>query len=70
MNNSEKTIKTRENAVRRKLSKQGYKLSKSRMNYSINNLGGYMIIDTSFNSIVAGENYNMSLEDIEKWINE
>lgn len=61
-------IKARESKARRKLAKEGYSLHKSRARLSIDNLGGYMISYDYNNTIVAGENYSLSLEDVEKFI--
>ena len=66
----EMIIKSRESAVRRKLKQQGYKLRKSRNGYSGDNLGGYMIVSVLHNIIEAGERYDLSLADVEKWANE
>ena len=59
----------RERMLRRKLQKQGYALCKSKAQ-DINNLGGYMIIDAFRNVIEAGERYDLSLDDVERFINE
>lgn len=60
------TEKSRENKARRNLAKQGYMLRKARGKLNIDNMGGYMIADTN-GCIVAGERFNLSLEDIEKF---
>ena len=76
MENEKRSIKNRENNVRRKLARQGFQLHKSRSNgfiyhngvfqgRNMNNLGGYMIVDVSTNCIVAGPNYDLTLEDVE-----
>lgn len=62
----EKDIKCREDKVRRQLAKQGLTLRKSRVStFSADNQGGYMIIDSQFNRIEAGERFDMTLEDVE-----
>lgn len=61
-------IRARENKARRKLAKEGYSLHKSRARLSIDNLGGYMISNDNDNTIVAGEKYDLSIEDVEKFI--
>lgn len=64
--NMDKEIKQREDKVRRQLAAQGFTLRKSRTStYSVNNQGGYMIVDMQFNRIEAGERYDMSLEEVE-----
>ena len=58
--------KLRENNVRRRLARQGYKLHKSRVrNTNGDNYGGYMI--TMNRWIETGERYDLSLEDVEKF---
>ena len=57
-----------EKKIRRRLSAQGYGLHKSRRrNTTIDDWGGYMIYDLSTNYIEAGERFNLSLEDVEKF---
>lgn len=73
----DKDIRTRENRVRRKLARQGCRLHKSRKNgcvyvngvfagLDVDNQGGYMVIDNYTNGIVAGERFDLSLEDVER----
>lgn len=70
------TEKSRENKARRLLAKQGYSLHKSRVSpiisnsLNVDNYGGYQIVDSSNNFIVAGEKFNLSIEDVEKFIAE
>lgn len=70
-------IKARENRVRRQLARQGCRLHKSRKNgcvyvngvfagLDVDNQGGYMVIDNYTNGIVAGERFDLSLEDVER----
>jgi hypothetical protein len=60
-----------EKQLRDQLRKAGYSLKKSRIrNTNVNNQGGYMIVNTWHNSIEAGSNYELSLEDVEKFLNE
>ncbi|RKJ41107.1 hypothetical protein D7X94_04680 [Acutalibacter sp. 1XD8-33] len=67
MENNE--IKAREDKARKQLDKQGYTLKKSRaQTYTANNQGGYMIVQDGI--IQAGERYDMTLEDVEKFIAE
>ncbi len=62
-----KEIKARKDKARRQLAKQGYTLKKSRaQTYTADNQGGYMIIQDGV--IQAGERFDMSLEDVEKFI--
>ena len=64
-----KEIKAREDKARKQLAKQGYSLKKSRaQTYTADNQGGYMIVQDGM--IQAGERFDMSLEDVEKFITE
>lgn len=56
---------------RRKLNKLGYTMKKTncRRN-SIDNFGGYAIIDTACNAIVRGSRFDLDLDDIDQFISE
>ena len=58
----------REARLRRLARSGGYRLHKSRRGYSIDNQGGYMIIDNYTNIIVQGSRFNLSLDDVEEWL--
>lgn len=60
--------KNREQALRRTLNKAGYALHKSRANISLDNLGGYMIVDAGINAVVAGSRFEMDLDDVFDWV--
>lgn len=61
----------REARVRRALMRQGYRLHRSRWRLgSIDNFGGFQIIELNRNYIAAGEKFNLSLDDVEAWVNE
>ena len=63
--------KVRENRLRRRLSKMGYVLRKSRAhNINIDNFGGYMIIEAYHNYIAAGPRFDLSLDDVEQFAKE
>jgi len=65
------SVKTREQRARRKLSKDGLILRKSRVrNWHGDDFGGYMIIEARYNYIVAGEKFNLDLEDVERYADE
>ncbi len=67
----DKDIKRREDKVRRQLAEQGLALRKSRASiFSADDQGGYMIIDTQYNRIEAGERFDLTLEDIEAYAQE
>lgn len=64
-----KEIKAREDKARRQLAKQGYTLKKSQVQtYTANNQGGYMIVQDGI--IQAGERFDLTFEDVEKFIAE
>jgi N-dimethylarginine dimethylaminohydrolase len=62
--------KSAENKLRRKLSKQGYQLRKSRAAFSGDNFGEYMIVGANTNAVVAGARFDMTLDDVEEFANE
>jgi hypothetical protein len=66
--------KVRENRARRALVRQGYQLVKSRRrDPRALGYGGYMIVDSRLNAVVAGEldsPHALDLEDVERWIEE
>ena len=64
------TEKTRERKARRQLASQCYQLQKSINKVSPLHTGCYRIIDTYFNRIEAGENYDLSIDDVEAFIAE
>jgi hypothetical protein len=57
--------------LRRKLNKLGYTMKKTncRRN-SIDNFGGYAIIDIACNAIVRGSRFDLDLDDIDQFISE
>lgn len=68
-NMENKEIKAREDKARKQLAKQGYSLKKSRaQTYTADNQGGYMIVQDGI--IQAGKQFDMTLEDVEKFIAE
>ncbi len=62
----------REVRVRGALRKQGYALRKSRLRSreSSEDYGGYMIVDAARNTIEAGEKFDLSLDDVERWVSD
>lgn len=60
--------KNKEQQLRRALNKLGYSLHKSRTSISIDNLGGYMIVDIYGNHAVAGSRFELSLDDVAEWL--
>lgn len=64
------TQKALEQRLRRELMKAGYTMHKSRRCLSPDNMGGYMIVNLYGNYIVAGSRFDLSLEEVQGWINE
>lgn len=63
--------KNLEQRLRRALNKSGYSLHKSRVKaINPNNHGEYMITDTGRNAVVAGDRFNMTLEDVQQWVSD
>lgn len=58
----------REARLRRLARCGGYSLHKSRAGWSLDNLGDFMVVDDNLNSIVAGERFDMTLDDVEEWL--
>ena len=55
--------------VRRRLKILGYRLVKSRVKkININNHGGYMIIEISSNAVISGSKYELTLEDLMRFL--
>lgn len=68
MKETTRTEQAREQAPRCALNEEGFSLKKSHIRTpNLDDYGGYMIVDTN-NIIVAGERYNLDLDDVEDWI--
>lgn len=63
------TNKNREQGLRYALNKAGYSLRKSRQAIGGDNLGGYMIICQDNNAVAYGSRYELSLDDVQEWLN-
>jgi hypothetical protein len=63
-----KTDDRQEARVRRIARQHGYSIHKSRRALSLDNFGGYMLIDVNTNAVVAGPRFDLSLDDIEDWL--
>jgi hypothetical protein len=58
-----------ESRLRRMARRQGMRIEKSRCrSVHMNNLGGYQLIDTARNFVIAGANYDLSLPDLAEWV--
>ena len=60
--------KSRENKLRRALYKADCLMRKSRADISIDNFGGYMIVDVKTNAVIAGSRFNLDLDDVEGFV--
>ncbi len=60
--------KSRENKLRRALHKLDCSLHKSRAPISIDNFGGYMIIDDYIYAVIAGSRFELDLDDVEEFV--
>ena len=62
------TKETHENRLRRQARQKGYVIKKDRAkSRNINHQGGYMIMSFN-NTIEAGEKFNLTLDDVEKFL--
>ncbi len=65
--NDRQREKVRENRLRRWASRLGLQLHKSRArSLNIDDYGGWMICDADNDLVVAGEKFNLSLENVEE----
>jgi hypothetical protein len=63
------TEKVRENRLRRMADRRGYMIQKSRRrDPRAVDYGNYWIVDPSTNGLVAGDEFGMSLDDVEDWL--
>jgi len=63
------TQAVRETLARRKAKKYGYRIKKSRtQKIHGGNLGGWQIVDAYYNSIMSGNRWELSLEDVEAFL--
>lgn len=66
----EKAVIREEQRLRRALVKQGFQLKKSRVrSTNVDNWGGYMIVNPYFNTIEAGVRYDLTLKEVEEFVN-
>lgn len=59
-----------EQKLRRALNKHGYSLHRSRKPISIDNMGGYMIVEIFSNFVVSGFRFDLSLAAVADWLRE
>ncbi|HTQ40087.1 MAG TPA: hypothetical protein VMJ32_13765 [Pirellulales bacterium] len=60
--------KSREISLRRKAGRFGYLVRRSRRQLSVDNEGGYMLVDIESNSVAAGSRFELSLDDLEAFL--
>jgi hypothetical protein len=61
--------KARENRARRHAERLGLVLRKSRARHlHVDDFGGYQVIDPNHTAIVCGEKYDLSLDDVERFL--
>ena len=64
--------KTREDRCRRQAAhfgRFGFRVRKDRAHtYSVDHQGGYMVIDADTNGVVAGERFDLSLDELEVFL--
>ncbi|NBH80538.1 hypothetical protein D3Z52_20785 [Clostridiaceae bacterium] len=60
----------RENKARKALAKLGYTMQERTNTVDPYHNGNYRILDSFTGNIVAGENFDLTLEDVEKFISE
>jgi hypothetical protein len=61
--------KAREQRVRNAVERQGYVLRKDRArSWNVDHYGGFMIIDPYLNAVIAGERFDLDLDDVENWL--
>lgn len=53
--------------LRRLARRYGYALHRSRRGFSLDNLGGYRIVDPEGNACVAGARFDLEPADVEDW---
>ena len=63
--------KARENRVRRRMLRSGYRIIKSRQRNNVpnhNNFGDYMVIDAATSHTIFGRRFDATLDDIEAFL--
>lgn len=71
MQSGSSSAAAREARLRRLARGQGYALHRSRWHRgSIDNYGEFRVVDRDRNLIVAGERFDMTLDDVERWLAE
>jgi hypothetical protein len=66
---SEANTKSRESKLRSQARSKGFRLSRSKIRIAtVDDSGVYRIVDALMNTIAAGEKYDLTLDDVEKFL--
>lgn len=57
-----------EGAIRARAKRRGYRLLKSRRGISLDNFGGYMLVDVETNGVVLGSRFDADLAEIARYL--
>ena len=60
--------RSREQTIREKAQRLGYRLTKRRGNIGLDNFGEYMLVWQRYNSVVMGDRYDASLDQIKEFL--
>jgi hypothetical protein len=60
--------KNRESRLRKRAIRMGLGIKKSRSMISLDNHGGFMVIDLNRKLILAGQRFDLSLDDVEAYL--
>lgn len=68
---NEQHRKAKEQRLRRTLNRNGYSLHRSQdQHIHPDNLGGYMIVNSHVNGVVAGSRFVLDLDDVDEFVGE
>jgi hypothetical protein len=59
-----------ESALRSRARRLGLAVKKSRGGVSLDNQGGFMIVDADSNFVLAGERFDLSLDDVAEFLSD
>ena len=66
----EQQERQQEARLRAKAKREGLMMQKSRRALSLDNHGEFRLVDPATNFIVAGEKYNLTLDDVEAYLSD
>lgn len=64
----ERQAELRERRLRKKASRIGYQLKKSRASISLGNFGDFMLVDAYTNCVILGSRFDLTLDGVEEWL--